>query len=349
MKESSQKQNSEVIAISFGEYEAQEKLRKSLRTLPMEQKITRALIAQTPSIQRSLFDALEKAEADNEGNIVYSNLPSLISDYDFRTYIFAAKTILFDQSYLFNNEDKLSGYIQEQSNITTTDGLRDEKEKPYYNGNICVTLNDLCRVAYGIPEDQTPLTSQRNNMRKAIEVVDKTPIGIVYANGDERETYLVKLMAKYKRKSDGAESYHLILNPIFTTMAKGYGIVLRGVTARLSQYFASKGKTGRGCKSAALYAFMELLSIQDLKKGVWNISLENLLHNLNLREMFRKNKKRATEKLEEIFEAFVATGLLLEAPSPTIPTDGVYHFKLNPNPKSNFLPTNPSTDTSTPT
>lgn len=282
---------------------------------------------------------------DTEGNITYSKLPALISEYDFRAYLIAAKSALFDQSYIFNNEDTITGFNREESNLTTKDGLRDEKGEPYRNGNICVTLNDLCRVGYGIPEGQNPTTKQRNCMRSTIEAVHNNPIGIVYANGDIRETRLIVMMDKYKRKADGAETYHLILNPIFTTQGKGYGLMLRGGTTRLTQYLTSKGKTGRGGKSAAHYAFMELLSIQDRKRGEWSISIENLLQHLNLTYQFRKDKKRTIKKLEEIFEAFEALGYLLERPTPTIPVDGVFHFKLHPDPKSNI----DSEEVSTPT
>lgn len=342
---SKEKQKGDGKLLSAGVFEEQENTLAELRSLPKEQKVTRALITQAHQVQRSLFDALEKGVTDTEGNITYSKLPALISEYDFRAYILAAKSTLYDQSYICNNDDVLTGFNREESNLTTTDGLRDEKGEPYRNGNICVTLNDLCRVGYGIPEGQNPLTSQRNNMRKTIEVIDQTPIGIVYANGDVRETYLIKVMGKYKRKADGAETYHLILNPIFTTQGKGYGLMLRGATTRLSHYLASKGKTGRGGKSAAHYAFMELLSIQDRKKGEWNISIENLLQHLNLTDQFRKDKKRTIKKLEEIFEAFEALGYLLERPTPTIPVDGVFHFKLHPDPKSNI----DSEEASTPT
>ena len=345
MRKNSTLNNGNSVVVTSGNFDEQEEAHRGQRALPVEQKVTRALITQAHQVQRSLFDALENGVADKEGNITYSKLPALISEYDFRAYILAAKSALFDQSYIFNNEDTITGFNREESNLTTTDGLRDEKGEPYRNGNICVTLNDLCRVGYGIPEGQNPLTSQRNNMRKTIEVIDQTPIGIVYANGDVRETYLIKVMGKYKRKADGAETYHLILNPIFTTQGKGYGLMLRGATTRLSHYLASKGKTGRGGKSAAHYAFMELLSIQDRKKGEWNISIENLLQHLNLTDQFRTKRKRTEQKLEEIFEAFEALGYLLERPNPTIPTDGVFHFKLHPDPKSNI----DSEEASTPT
>lgn len=337
--------NGNSVVITSVNFDEQEESRRGQRTLPVTQKVTRALITQAPQVQRSLFDALEKGVKDTEGNITYSKLPALISEYDFRAYVLAVKSKLYDQSYIFGNEDVLTGFNREVSNITTEDGLRDEKGQPYHNGNICVTLNDLCRVGYGIPEGQNPTTKQRNCMRSTIEAVHNNPIGIVYANGDIRESRLIVIMDKYKRKSDGAETYHLILNPIFTTQSKGYGLMLRGATTRLSQYLISKGKTGKGGKSAAHYAFMELLSIQDLKKGVWNISVENLLQHLNLTDQFRKDKKRTTNKLEEIFEAFVALGYLLERPTPTIPVDGIFHFKLHPDPKSNI----DSEEVSTPT
>lgn len=251
MRKNSTLNNGNSVVVTSDNFDEQEETRRELRTLPVTQKITRALITQSYQAQRSLFDALDKGVEDTEGNITYSKLPALISEYDFRAYLIAAKSALFDQSYIFNNEDILTGFNREESNLTTTDGLRDERGQPYRNGNICVTLNDLCRVGYGIPEGQNPTTKQRNCMRKTIEAIDKTPVEIFYANGDKRETYLIKVMGKYKRKADGAETYHLILNPIFTTQGKGYGLMLRGVTTRLTQYLTSKGKTGKGGKSAA--------------------------------------------------------------------------------------------------
>lgn len=308
----------------------EERKKMMLKSLPKEQVVTRALVLQTHTQQRSLFDALEKGVTDNEGNIIYSKLPSQITEYDFRAYLIAAKSALFDQSYIFDNQDILSGLIREESQLSYIDGLRDEMGEIYHTGNICVTLNELCRVGYGIPEGQKPTTTQRNNMRNTIKVLDQTPIKVLYANGDERENHLTKIMGKNKRKADGAEAYHLVLSPIFTTRGKGYGLLLRGTTTKLTKYLSSKGKTK---KSAEMYAFMELIAIQSKKKVEWSISIENLLQRLNLTNMFRKNKKRALEKLEEIFETFVGIGLLLEKPNQALPLDGIYHFKINPNPK----------------
>lgn len=226
MRKNSTLNNGNSVVVTSGNFDEQEEAHRGLRALPVEQKVTRALITQAHQVQRSLFDALEKGVEDTEGNITYSKLPALISEYDFRAYLIAAKSALFDQSYIFNNEDTITGFNREESNLTTKDGLRDEKGEPYRNGNICVTLNDLCRVGYGIPEGQNPTTKQRNCMRSTIEAVHNNPIGIVYANGDIRETRLIVMMDKYKRKADGAETYHLILNPIFTTQGKGYGLML---------------------------------------------------------------------------------------------------------------------------
>lgn len=325
-------------------FEEQEPTLKGQRVLPQEQKVTRALITQTPQLQRSLFDMLEEQAADSEGNVMYSKLPSAISEYDFRAYLIAAKATLFDQSYLCGNDDINSGFNREQSNLTTTDGLHDEDGKPYVNGNICVTLNELCRVGYGLLDGQTPTTKQRNSMRNAIEALHNNPIGIVYANGDTRESRLIVIMDKYTRKKDNAETYHLILNPIFTTQGKGYGVLQRGATTKLTQYLISQGKTGRAGKNAEYYAFLEELAIQ--KKGkVWTISVENLLHRLNLIDQYRKDKKRTIAKLEGIFEAFVALGYLLDKPTPTIPVDGIFRFRLHPDPKRIAPPEEDSTPT----
>lgn len=303
--------------------------------LPQEQKVARALITQAHKMQDDLFSVLEHGRKNPDGSIVYSALPSIISEYDFRAYVLGAQLILHDQSYICNNLEEgkgknkeiiNSGVKREVSNLQSADG------RTLYNGNIVTSLNELCRIGYGIPEDKEPTTAQRNNMKKSIETLDSTPIGIIYGNGDERQTYLIKVMETFKRKRDGAVMYHLVLNPIFTSNAKGYGTMLRGATTRLSLHLASKGKTGKAGKSAAHYAFLQLISIQDKRKE-WVISLENLLRHLNLTDYFKKDKKKTIAKLEGIFEAFHAIGILLEIPTPTLPPTGVYHFKINPDQK----------------
>lgn len=306
----------------------EEKIGDIPRRLPEEQKFSRAVVLQSHVMQRSLFEELENSTPTQEGEVVYSKLPSLISEYDFRGYILAAQLTLYDQSYLYHNEDINSGFARDMSNISTDLGFKDEKGKPYHAGHISVTLNDLCRVAYG-KEGETPTSKQRDSMRATIKAVDSTPIEINYANGDHKESYLIKVMGKYIRKEDGAETYHLVLNPIFTTAGKGYGLMLRGATTRLTQYLTSKGKTGKAGKSAAHLAFLQLLSIQEKGKD-WRISVEHLLQRLNLLEYFKKNRKNVIAKLDDLFETFVGLGYLLEKPNPTIPQDGIYIFKINP-------------------
>jgi hypothetical protein len=317
------KQEEFLNAVELGSLKQQENSTSTL-TLPKEQKVARAIITQIHDIQRNLFSDNEQRQ-NSEGNIIYSNIPTLVSDYDFRACMLATQLTLYDQSYLCHNEDINSGFAREENKE-----LQKELQQTYHNGNICVTLADLCRVGYGIPEGQYPTPLQKSKMQRTLEALDKNPVGVKYENGDERQTYLLKIMSKYTRKKDGAVTYHLVMNPIFTTNAKGYGTILRGATTRLSLYLSSKGKTGRAGKSAAHYAFLQLLSIQDKSKE-WSISIENLLIRLNLLKPFKKDKKRVTEKLKELFEAFVEIGLLLETPNPTLPDSGVYHFKINPN------------------
>lgn len=309
----------------------EEEQEESPRLLPKRQQVSRALITQSHVIQRSLFEALESPRPNQDGEIIYSNLPSVISEYDFRAYILAAQLALYDQSYKHHNEDINSGFMRDESNLSAEKdiALRDEKGEKYYAGNIKVTLNDLCRVGYGLPEGQAPTSKQRNSMRDAILALDNTPIGVTYGNGDQRTTYLIKVMERLIRKKDGAETYHLVLNPIFTTRGKGYGIIMRGATERITKYISSKGRKGTAGKSAAHLAFLQLLSIQ--KRGdVWRISVENLLQRLNLYEAYKKNKSRTLQKVEKLFDDFVGLGYLLEMP---VIDNGVYKFKLNSNSK----------------
>ena len=319
----------------------EEKIGDIPRKLPKEQKISRAVVLQSHILQRSLFEELENPKPNESGEIIYSKLPSLISEYDFRAYMLASQLTLSDQSYLFHNEDINSGFIRDESNLTKDLQLLDEKKHSYHNGHISVTLNELCRVGYGIPEGQAPSAAQRNNMRATIEAVDKTPIGVVYGNGDQKETYLIKIMGKYTRKEDGSETYYLVLNPIFTSYGKGYGIMMRGATTKLSQYLISKGRTGRGGKSAAHIAFLQLLSIQ--RGEEWKVSVGNLLQRLNLLEQYKKNKRRTLDRLKSIFEDFVGTGYIKEIP--TITQDGYYIIKLN----NQFKDKNTKKDGNTPT
>lgn len=313
----------------------EEKEGKPNRTLPKQQKVTRALILQSHQIQKSLFDESsylteedkkKEEQNKNQGIVVSSNLGKQISEYDFRAYILAAKLCLYDQSYIYHNEDILSGFEREEVDIK---GIQAPKNG-FHNGHINVTLNDLCRIGYGIPDNKTPTTSQRNNMRNAIKVVHSTPIRITYPNGDWKETTLVMMQDHDYREKDGAELYHLILNPIFTTQEKGYGTILRGATTKLSLYLISKGKTGKAAKNAVHYAFLELISIQKKKDSdnIWTITLESLLQHLSLQDYYKKNKKMVIQKLEDLFQTFFDLGYLMEVPKPTIPEDKIYYFKL---------------------
>jgi hypothetical protein len=289
-----------------------------IRPLPKEQKVGRALILQAAPMQESLFAALEREQQLQNGEVCYSNLPKVISEYDFRAYLLAAQTILFDQSYLTHNEDINSGYKREVSN------LQFEENKTNYNGNIKVTLTELCRVGYGIPEGQRPSTTQRKNMAKVVEAVHNNPISIDYADGNGGvDKYLILILDKVRGKGNIPVGYNLVLNPIFTTNSKGYGILLRGWNAKLSNYLLSVGKTKKGGKSAAHLAFAQLAAIQHKGKD-WSISLESLLRHLNLLDYYKEHKKKVIEKLESIFEAFVAIGVIKK--QPTI-EGGIYTFE----------------------
>lgn len=295
--------------------------------LPHERVVTRALVRQSHVVQRSIFDGLECSLPNVNGDIVYSDLPSQISEYDFRAYIIATQGMLFDQSVKCNNTTELTGV----GTLEISQTAKNAQGQGYRVGHIYVSLNELCREGYGVPDGTAVSTSQKNNMRRAIEVLDQVPIKVEYGNGDKKETYLIKKMEKFTRQSDGAEMYHLIPNPLFSTLEKGYGLMLRGTTARLTEYLKGKGRSKAG-KTAEMLAYWQLLSIQDRSK-VWAISTENLLDRLGLTKLFKKNKKRVVAKLEEIFEAYYDLGFLLEKPV-TLPPDGIYRFKLNPDPKS---------------
>lgn len=305
--------------------------------LPIEQKVSRAIITQTRQIEKNIFEAEEalkingvkvKDEDDPTGKavkFVECNLPQVISDYDFRACMVALQSQLYDQSYL-------CGTVKDMTGAGITESFNKNSKGEFYNaGHIYVSLNDLCRVGYGVPAGVKVSTSQKDSMRYTLKALDQNQIKIEFGNGDIQEAYIAKIMGRFKRQSDGSEMYHLVLNPLFSTSEKGYGLMLRDTTVRLTEYVKSKGG-GKAGKSAEMLAFMQLLAIQDRSKS-WVISAVNLVDRIGLTKQFKKDKKRAIAKLQTIFEAFYELGFLLKIPTPTIPIDGIYRFKLNPDPK----------------
>ena len=289
------------------------------RRTPPTRKMARLPILNNNPMQRSLFDELERQ--NEEGTLeMTSKIPSLISDLDFNALLTGAMAVLSDQSYLYHNEEELSGMAKIKVPIL---GKDNKEVHNGYMGIIDVSLNELCIEGYGYTSADKIQKIHKDGMIKAIEAVNSNAIAIKFPNGDIVECTLINKQLCYVRKSDGARMYRLILNPIFTANSMGFGVVPRGAITLIAQNL--KGKKKR--LNEAYHKFLLLLAVT--RGEVASISLENLLKRLELLDSFKKDRKRTIEKLELLFTTFLEERFILEMPEPIIPEDGMYHIKIN--------------------
>ena len=167
-------------------------------------KVGRYAALQLSRVERNLFTDMEEAES---GNYIISGLTKQVTELDFTAFTFAVGQILYNQSYKSGNEDINSGLKREEAK-----NLSKKTGETLYNGSIVTSLNELCRLAYGVQE---PTTELKKKMATLIDTIDKKPVEIKFPNGDKLESKLCVTMNKYTREKDGAILYDLYLNPIF--------------------------------------------------------------------------------------------------------------------------------------
>ena len=252
---------------------------------PSTFKLGRYAALQLSKVERNLFTDMEEAES---GNYIISGLTKQVTELDFTAFTFAVGQILYNQSYKSGNEDVNSGLKREEAkNLSRKTG------ETLYNGNIVTSLNELCRLAYGVKE---PTTELKKKLSTLIETIDKKPVEIKFPNGDKLESKLCVTMNKYTREKDGAILYDLYLNPIFgSQIQKQFGELPQDVIESLEN--SCRGKKQR--KQAAHYLLLRWLSIQD-KRYPHKLTIDVIIQELRMEEYFKKDKGKAEKQLLSI-------------------------------------------------
>lgn len=252
--------------------------------IPDSYKVGRDSQLQLAKIERDLFTEMEEKES---GNYIISGLSRQISELDFTAFSFAVGQILYNQSYQSGNIDTNSGLAKtEAKNISKKVG------STQYSGEIVTSLNDLCKLAYGVDVVDA---KQRKKMENLIEIIDSTPVTIQYPNGSYVKSWLCRKLNERYTAENGAIYYNFTLNPIFCSNVKSnFGELPQDITKRLS------GATTK--KTQAHYLLLRLLSIQT-KKRPFVRTMEELLKELKLYETYKKDKGRTEKQLTSIFKS----------------------------------------------
>ena len=260
------------------------------KPVPDSYKLGRDSTLQLAKIERNLFTDMEERDS---GNYIVSGLNKKVTELDFTAFSFAVGQILYNQSYQ-------SGNVETNSGISKTISRKMSKtfEEQAYTGDIVTSLNDLCRLAYGV---EAPDQRQRKTMSTLIDVIHSTPVTIQTPKGAKIESILCACMEKYTAE-DGAISYNLHLHPIFCHgVANNFAELPQDLTKRLSG--ATKKKT------LSHYRLIRLLSNQDKGKPFVR-TIAQLLADLALDEAYNKDRGRTEKQLLSVIDSMKDIELL---------------------------------------
>lgn len=260
------------------------------KPVPDSYKLGRDSTLQLAKIERNLFTDMEERDS---GNYIVSGLNKKVTELDFTAFSFAVGQILYNQSYQ-------SGNVETNSGISKTISRKMSKtfEEQAYTGDIVTSLNDLCRLAYGV---EAPDQRQRKTMSTLIDVIHSTPVTIQTPKGAKIESILCACMEKYTAE-DGAISYNLHLHPIFCHgVANNFAELPQDLTKRLSG--ATKKKT------LSHYRLIRLLSNQDKRKPFVR-TIAQLLADLALDEAYNKDRGRTEKQILSVIDSMKDIELL---------------------------------------
>ena len=267
------------------------------RPEPSVFKIGRYAALQLSAAERDLFTDLEEKES---GNYIISGLSKKITELDFTAFTFAIGQILYNQSYKSNNEDINSGLKREQA-----EKLSNETGLNLFSGYISTSLNEICRLGYGVQE---PTTELKKKISATLDTIHKTPIEITFPNGDRLQSYICTTKEKYTRAKDGAVFYDLWLNPIFgVEITKQFGELPQDVITQIE--LSCKNKKQR--KQAGHYLLLRWLSTQD-KRQPKTRYIGEIVRELRMEEYYKKNKGMAETQIISICNTMVDIGILKE-------------------------------------
>lgn len=258
-------------------------------TLPDFFKVGRDGILQLAKIDnRTLFTAQEEAES---GNYIIGGLGRKISAVDFEAFKMGIAQVLYNQSYQSGHETENTGI---QKHVV--------KQSPdKYGGEVVVSLNELCRLSYGVDE---PSKQQKEAMTALLKTLHTNVAHVAFPNGDTLDVTLCATMNIFTRKQDNAKLYNLILNPIFCSrVATNYAELPQDATKRLT------ASTDR--KTESHYLLFSLLAIQDRRKPCKR-RIGTLLEELRLTDAYKERASRTEKQLLSLFEDMKKTGIITD-------------------------------------
>ena len=261
---------------------------RSIKTekLPPSFKMGRDVALQLSRVEGDLFTDMKKKNENENGKYIIYGLSRAISELDFAGFSFAVCQILYNQSFQYGNTDTNSGQTKEEAKEYSA-----IVGSTQYSGNIVTSLNDLCRLAYGVDE---VTANQRKKMARLINSIDDTYVKMQCPNGSYIKSWLCRREKESYTAENGAVYYYLRLTPIFCSdVMNNFGELPQDITKRLSE--ATKKKT------AAHYRLLRLLAIQT-KNRPFVRTIEQLLEELNLDEAHKKDRRRTEEQLVSLFE-----------------------------------------------
>ena len=146
-----------------------------------------------------------KSSGGEVGTYKVGNIQRRVTNTDLTAFFIAAAQILYNQSYLTGHTNTNSGIPAEIAYNVPID----------YYGNILVTINDLCRVGYGV---SAPTTNQRKAMKTLLPLLHDVPLTTyTYLDGTPHTEPMCDVDGSAIAK-DGSRVYRLRLNPIFTRL-----------------------------------------------------------------------------------------------------------------------------------
>ena len=269
----------------------QEPLSIKTEKLPPSFKMGRDAALQLSKAEGDIFTDMKK---EGRGVYIITEIRKVVNELDLACFSLAVCQILYNQSFQSGNIETNSGLSDEIDEDAT-----EELGYAQYYGYITTSLNDLCRLAYGV---DAPDFRQKKAMWTLIEALDKTPVVIQFPNGDKLEKKLCTTESRYTRKEDGAVYYNLLLHSIFcSNVMNNFGELPQDITKRLSK--VTKKKT------AAHLRLLRLLSLQT-KNRPFVRKMDELLKELNLHEAHKKDRRRTEEQLISIFNSMKAMNVI---------------------------------------
>lgn len=290
------------------------------RKLPSSFHISRHFEQMRGGYERTIFDSLlskkEIALRQKEPGAILIEQPKGVSPVMLKRLNLALAQELYNTSYSNGTTEQNTGLIK---NNTLQDGTIIEPYKGRYSyAQIIVSLTGLTASMFGLSQGVKPTNSQKEEVRRLLQIVHNEGVNITYPNGDTMRQSLLLINATYRDSKHNAQYYNLILNPTLREqLEKGFAEHPQDIMQRLA---------ATGQITEPKLDLLNLLGRQD-RSRVCERYKSTLLQELGLMEEYRKNKKRVEDKLRALFQSMIDIKLL----SPTAPDGGA-------NPKETTAP-----------